>query len=283
MNENFVKVGTTTAPEGYDRASVWETQLQSIKDAEAQGKLYLGVSHSPNSDRAAARYGYATMLLAGAGHARFALHGDYTQRELVRGVRLRDRHARGAETRDASGVHRRTFTNGLVLVNPTTASVSVQFGGAYTGSGLTDATGDDACRHAARWYSPRQVVGALSEPRDGHGRPGKQTRDGEDGPGSEPKARAPSRPEPEGPGRRPGHEPGPGGHDGPGTGTAGDAAAGRHHDADAHAAADVRATSRSPCRCGTTCRGTVQLRQGTTVVAQARRQRPRRPHASRSA
>ena len=45
------------------------------------------------------------------------------QRELVPGVRLRDRERRRrAETRDASGVHRRRFSNGLVLVNPTGAS-----------------------------------------------------------------------------------------------------------------------------------------------------------------
>ena len=46
-----------------------------------------------------------------------------------------------AESRDASGVHRRKFTNGLVLVNPTAGAVKVDFGGRYTGSGLTNASG----------------------------------------------------------------------------------------------------------------------------------------------
>jgi hypothetical protein len=37
-------------------------------------------------------------------------------------------------------VHRRGFTNGLVLVNPTSARVTAEFGGVYGGSGLTRAT-----------------------------------------------------------------------------------------------------------------------------------------------
>jgi hypothetical protein len=149
MNENFVKVGDTAAAAGYDRASVWETQLQSIKDAEAQGKLYLGVSHSANSDGAAAQYGYATMLLAGAGKATFALHGDYTNENWFSVYDYAIGTPAATETREASGVHRRKFTNGLVLVNPTAASVSVQFGGAYTGSGLTNATAATLPAHSA--------------------------------------------------------------------------------------------------------------------------------------
>ncbi len=175
MNENFVKVGTTTAPEGYDRASVWETQLQSIKDAEAQDKLYLGVSHSPNSDRAAARYGFATTLLGGDGHTRFALHGDYTHENWFEEYDYKIGTPAAAETRDASGVHRRTFTNGLVLVNPTTAAVSVQFGGAYTGVGLTGATGTT--------LQPRS---ALILAKAGEGAPFRDPATGTDGPSSTP-------------------------------------------------------------------------------------------------
>jgi hypothetical protein len=149
MNENFVKVGTSAAADSYDRASVWESQLQSIKEAEAQGKLYLGVSHSSNDDGLAARYGYATMLLAGAGNASFAMHGDYTNENWFEVYDYAIGTPAAAETKDASGVHRRKFSNGLVLVNPTAASVSVQFGGAYTGSGLTNATAATLQPHSA--------------------------------------------------------------------------------------------------------------------------------------
>jgi hypothetical protein len=140
MNENFVKVGAGLT--GYDSASVWETQLQSIKDAAAQGKFYLGVSHSPNTDRNAARYGFATMLLGGSGKALFALHGDYTNETWFEEYEYAIGTPVGASTRDPSGVHRRVFSNGLVLVNPTNSSVPVSFGGGkYTGSGLQDASG----------------------------------------------------------------------------------------------------------------------------------------------
>jgi hypothetical protein len=149
MNENFVKVGTSAAADSYDRASVWESQLQSIKDAEAQGKLYLGVSHSANDDGLAARYGYATMLLAGAGNASFAMHGDYTNENWFSVYDYAIGTPSAAETKDASGVHRRKFSNGLVLVNPTAAAVRVQFGGNYTGSGLTNATAATLQPHAA--------------------------------------------------------------------------------------------------------------------------------------
>ena len=49
-----------------------------MKDAEAAGKYYLGITPSTATDRAAARYGFATMLLAGGGKLQFALHNDYT-------------------------------------------------------------------------------------------------------------------------------------------------------------------------------------------------------------
>jgi hypothetical protein len=36
----------------------------------------------------------------------------------------------------ASGVHRRRFSNGIVLVNPTTVTHRVALGGRYSGDGL---------------------------------------------------------------------------------------------------------------------------------------------------
>ena len=56
------------------------------------------------------------------GKASFALADDYTERDLVPRVRLRPRQRRRApRPSSASGVHRRAFERGLVLVNPTTA------------------------------------------------------------------------------------------------------------------------------------------------------------------
>jgi Hypothetical glycosyl hydrolase family 15 len=140
MNEMLVKTGATGAYDSYDGDDYWERQLQAIKDTQGQGKWFLGVSHSRARDAAAARYGYATVLLGASGRAVFALQADYTNEpwfdeyDYALGVPL------GPETRESSGVHRRTFSTGLVLVNPTPEPAYVQFGGLYSGSGLNRTT-----------------------------------------------------------------------------------------------------------------------------------------------
>jgi len=149
MNEQHVKVGRTSRTAGYDDSAVWETQLAMIKDAEAQRKLYLGVSHAPKDDRGAARYGYATALLGGGRRTHFALHADYTNETWFPEYEYAIGASSGAATRDERGLHRRAFTNGLVLVNPTSSAVRVEFGGAYTGSGLTGATAATMRPHTA--------------------------------------------------------------------------------------------------------------------------------------
>ena len=140
MEEQFVKWGTDPNV-GYVTGADWERMLGAIKLTEASGKLFLGIAHSQNTDAAAARYGWATVLLAGNGRSTFALHGDYANETWFADYDLNLGSAAGAEFREASGVHRRPFTNGLVLVNPTTTSVTVDFGGTYSGSGLAKAAG----------------------------------------------------------------------------------------------------------------------------------------------
>jgi hypothetical protein len=141
MNEQFLKWGTTTTgPESYDPPDYWELQLKQMKEAEAAGKYYLGITPSTGTDRAAARYGFATMLLAGGGKVQFALHNDYTNERWFDEYDYTIGTPAGAETKLAGGIHRRVFSNGLVYVNPTASAVQVTFGGAYTGSGLTNAT-----------------------------------------------------------------------------------------------------------------------------------------------
>jgi hypothetical protein len=142
MNEQFLKWGTeTSGSESYDPTDYWELQLRQMKEAQAAGKYYLGITPSLANDRAAARYGFATMLLAGTGKMLFALNNDYTNERWFEEFDYAIGTTAGAETKDSSGVHRRAFTNGLVVVNPTTSAVRVEFGGAYTGSGLTGASG----------------------------------------------------------------------------------------------------------------------------------------------
>ena len=100
------------------------------------GKVFLGIAHSSLGDHAAARYGWATMLLAAEGSASFALHDDYTREAWFPEYGYDLGAPKGSETEDATGIHRRVFARGLVLVNPTKARRTVRFGARYRGSGL---------------------------------------------------------------------------------------------------------------------------------------------------
>ncbi|HYH88405.1 MAG TPA: putative glycoside hydrolase [Solirubrobacteraceae bacterium] len=139
MEEMFTKYGETPGT-GYFMGGDWDAQLALAKETQALGKLFLGISHSERTDQAAARYGWATMLLAANGNASFALHRDYTNETWFAEYDYDLGSPSGAETKLASGIHRRAYTRGLVLVNPTNTSVAVSFGGRYRGSGLTART-----------------------------------------------------------------------------------------------------------------------------------------------
>ena len=140
LDEMFLKWGNG-AGDGYGDLRRWETQLDELKAADRSGKFFLAITHSDPTDAEAARYGFATMLLGSNGMGYYALAHDYTgetwfpEYDYDLGAPL------GPETVDTSGVHRRAFERGLVLVNPTGHAESVEFGGTYAGSGLERATG----------------------------------------------------------------------------------------------------------------------------------------------
>ena len=135
MEEHFTKFGNSPA-DGYLTGEDWDNLLGLLKETQATGKLFLGISHSSLTDRAAARYGWATMLLAATGSASFALHDNYTKESWFPEYDYELGAPRGKESELAGGIHRRAFERGIVLVNPTKASVPVRFGGRYRGSGL---------------------------------------------------------------------------------------------------------------------------------------------------
>ena len=145
---------------------------QSIKDAEAAGKYYLGVSHSANGDAAAPRATASRRCCSPAAATRSS-RCTATTRTRAGSTSTTTRSARRPRprSRTPSGVHRRAFTNGLVLREPDQASVRVDFGGAYTGSGLTDAT-------SATLPPPRALVLAKA----GDGAPFQILAPGTDGP-----------------------------------------------------------------------------------------------------
>jgi hypothetical protein len=142
MDEMFLKWGNAVG-EGYD-PSRWQTQVKEIKEAARQGKDFIGITHSGQTDAQAARYGYATMMLAtSGGHAQFALTHDYSQETWFPEYDYDLGAPTGADTLDSNGVYRRRFERGLVLVNPTSQAKHVNFGAPYRGSGVARATSTD--------------------------------------------------------------------------------------------------------------------------------------------
>jgi hypothetical protein len=134
MDETFTKWGDDPAT-GYIwdwGPGSWSTQLEEVREAEAQGKHFLGVAHSGATDGKAAAYGLATMLLASQGRSSFSLAADYTNetwfpvydRALKLGV------ATGSYFR-VGAAYRRQFSAGTVLVNPTLSPLRVELGAVY--------------------------------------------------------------------------------------------------------------------------------------------------------
>jgi len=148
MQEHFAKWGSWP-DSGYADQWTWQTQLNSLKYAEAHGKAYLGVTNSSGDDRAAARYGWATTLLGAQGRADFALHSNYTYENWFPEYDYDIGEPIGPESTDASGVHRRVFTNGLVVVNPTGSQLTANLNGTYSGSGLTNVSSVTVATHSA--------------------------------------------------------------------------------------------------------------------------------------
>jgi Hypothetical glycosyl hydrolase family 15 len=137
MDERFVKY--IDAPgKGYRSTAEWRTELSILQRTQREGKWFIGITESSFDDVAAARYGWATMLLGAAGRAAFALQND-TQYGIENWFDEYDiplGRPRSAAVEAPSGVFHRRFADGLVLVNPTSVTHTVELGGRYSGDGL---------------------------------------------------------------------------------------------------------------------------------------------------
>jgi Hypothetical glycosyl hydrolase family 15 len=140
-----------TMEEGWMRPSVqrtaplataaWPKQLAEAQDAEKAGKLFLAELPAMSSDTQAVRYGLATYLLAAGGMSSFDVSGSpshtteqwFTEFDTA----LQLGPPAGSAARLENGIYRREFAAGTVLVNPTTASQTVDLGGRFSGSGLS--------------------------------------------------------------------------------------------------------------------------------------------------
>ena len=138
MDEMFLKFGNTPG-QGYDPGR-WGTQINEIRETQRRGKDFLGITHSAPDDAQAALFGYATMLLAGeGGRAHFALAHDYAHETWFPEYDYDLGSPVGPPERDDSGVWRRRFERGLVVVNPTREAKRVSLGRTYRGSAIARA------------------------------------------------------------------------------------------------------------------------------------------------
>jgi hypothetical protein len=148
MDEQWVKWGNRPGSGWRDEGS-WARQVANVTDATAAGVTVLAITHSSNRDAAAARYGYASALLASRGRVLFESTADYRGAPWFADYDTDLGAPSGPMSADPSGVRRRAFSRGLVLVNPTDAPQAADFGGTYGGDGLRRATSARLAPHAA--------------------------------------------------------------------------------------------------------------------------------------
>lgn len=149
MEEHLGKWGNS-AGSGYADQGTWQTELNYLKYAQAHGKIFLGNTTSSNGDQAAARYGWATMLLGAQGKSDFSLSDDtYVSENWFPEYDYDIGDPSGAESADSNGVHRRVFSRGIVVVNPTAGQLRSSLGGTYSGSGLTNVSSVSLAPHSA--------------------------------------------------------------------------------------------------------------------------------------
>jgi hypothetical protein len=137
MDERFTKFMPARG-RGYRSQGEWQTELAILRQTQRQGKWFMGIAQSSDGDVQAERFGWATMLLGSSGHATFALQNDaeygietwFSDYEAPLGRAL------GGAREQSSGIYRRRFSGGLVLVNPTSAAHTVGLSGRYSGDGL---------------------------------------------------------------------------------------------------------------------------------------------------
>jgi len=139
MDEMFVKWSTTPG-NGYRGPNEWHTQLQELETTQHLGKIFLAITQASSTDVQAQRYGWATVLLGAEGRASFLAAQTYNGAETWSNdydSQLGEPLAPAQPL--ANGTWERQFNNGVVIVNPTGTSASVDFGGTYSGSGLSEA------------------------------------------------------------------------------------------------------------------------------------------------
>jgi putative glycosyl hydrolase-like family 15 (GHL15) protein len=139
VDEMFAKWSPTPG-QGYRDTSGWQTQIEEIQSTERMGKIFLAITQAEASDKQAILYGWGSVLLGADGHTAYSAAATYTSEEWCSECEAQIGEPTSVATKVAGGVWERSFSGGLVVVNPTTATVDVDLGGTYSGSGLIDAS-----------------------------------------------------------------------------------------------------------------------------------------------
>jgi hypothetical protein len=113
------------------------------------GKRFLAVTHAVASDTQGLRYGWASVLLGASGSTAYFAANEYTGDTWSSEYEVQLGSPTSGAIAIPNGAWKRTFSNGIVVVNPTTSKLSVGFGGSYSGSGLVNATGATLASHTA--------------------------------------------------------------------------------------------------------------------------------------
>lgn len=147
MDEMFLKFSPAPGA-GYLDVARWNRQLEELKETQRRNKVFLAITHSAATDRSAALYGWATVLLGANGNAAFELAETYADETWFPEYEYEIGDPLGPELAEPNGVHRRLFSQGLVLVNPLSVSRRVSLNGTYSGSGLQTATETKMAPHS---------------------------------------------------------------------------------------------------------------------------------------
>jgi hypothetical protein len=145
LEESWTDGGLGTAQQIGD----WPAKLAQAAWSEANHKIFM--AHSYNTTEAGNTYGLASMMLIAAGQSSYSVSPSYNQSGMTAssevwfpefGTAQQLGPPSGAYTRLSNGVYERVFANGIVLVNPSSTTVSSFSlgGGTYSGSGLSNVT-----------------------------------------------------------------------------------------------------------------------------------------------
>lgn len=142
LEENFVHYGTGEYVG--DAGGRWERHVDEVASAARLGKVVVVRTDSNDAGGDATRYGYASYLLGNDGDASFAF-GDSVAPPADAAIDLG--RPLGPRVRLDSGVWRRDFERGVVLVNPTSRARDVSLGDRFvSGRTTVDAIRLDATR-----------------------------------------------------------------------------------------------------------------------------------------